>query len=480
MFPKNPRRDLLRQAEQATSYTHWFDIASRLDTLDGHDEWLEQENAGFYDASLMRQQMADMATARTAGNWRLLEATVTESMFRNLPDIAAAPLYQFTHTGRTQRIVGLWLAECERALEALRDAPMPAADAAQRIQRFAQALKNAGRSSLLLSGGGAWGLYHLGVVRALRRANLLPSVLCGSSMGAIIASGVATRTLAELDAMMDDPQTIHRVAVRLQSPGSMVRNGSVLSAAQLREHVEQNVGGLTFAEAYQRTGLVLNVTVSPTRARQKPRVLSHQTAPDVLVADATIASCSLPALFPPVQLRARTSGGQIVPYLENETWLDGSLRGDLPLQRLARLHNVNHFIVSQANPFVLPFVSMRHHGPVRSSLRFAGSLVRAQTAAVIDEARQHVHAGVARNWMDTAHALFGQPYHGDITVHPRVMPQQYLKVMANPSLAELNEYIRGGQRATWPWLEMIRHQTLLERTLQRCVDTLRQRGVSDD
>jgi hypothetical protein len=52
--------------------------------------------------------------------------------------------------------------------------------------------------------------------------------------------------------------------------------------------------------------------------------------------------------------------------------------------------------------------------------------------------------------------------------------------MANPSLAELNEYIRGGQRATWPWLEMIRHQTLLERTLQRCVDTLRQRGATDE
>ncbi|NJN36554.1 MAG: hypothetical protein HC794_05210 [Nitrospiraceae bacterium] len=35
-----------------------------------------------------------------------------------------------------------------------------------------------------------------------------------------------------------------------------------------------------------------------------------------------------------------------MPYLDGERWVDGSLHGDLPKQRLSRLHNVNHFIVS--------------------------------------------------------------------------------------------------------------------------------------
>ena len=44
---------------------------------------------------------------------------------------------------------------------------------------------------LVLSGGGARGLAHIGVVRALREAGIAFDLVAGSSMGAIIAAGVA-------------------------------------------------------------------------------------------------------------------------------------------------------------------------------------------------------------------------------------------------------------------------------------------------
>lgn len=40
-------------------------------------------------------------------------------------------------------------------------------------------------------------------------------------------------------------------------------------------------------------------------------------------------------------------------------WRDGSLEIDLPMIQLKELFNVNHFIVSQANPHILPFSRMK-------------------------------------------------------------------------------------------------------------------------
>lgn len=53
-------------------------------------------------------------------------------------------------------------------------------------QSFLRELRHAyGRTGLVLSGGGSFGFWHFGVVRALLQANLLPRVVSGSSAGSI-------------------------------------------------------------------------------------------------------------------------------------------------------------------------------------------------------------------------------------------------------------------------------------------------------
>ena len=46
--------------------------------------------------------------------------------------------------------------------------------------------KNYGRTALCLSGGAGFGYYHLGVVRALLQAGILPTVITGTSAGALM------------------------------------------------------------------------------------------------------------------------------------------------------------------------------------------------------------------------------------------------------------------------------------------------------
>lgn len=467
------RRRLERALKNAPTYERWHSVARQLDQLDNHNVWREEDSSAYFDADLLRRHVDELTALIAAGDVAAVEATVTESLYRNLPDIGAAPLYERTRVGDTKHVVETYLDTVERALTFMCDADVPGFTDDIKRARFARAATNLGRTALMLSGGAAWGLYHLGVVKALLTQDLLPTVICGSSMGAIVASGICTRTDDELRTFYANPQTIHRRAVRLGKIADLVRGRSVLSLDQLREHITQNVGEWTFREAFERTGRVLNVTVSPTRARQKPRVLSHLTAPHVLIADATIASCAIPGFWPAVELRARDPrSGEIIPYVPTERWVDGSMRGDLPLRRVGRLHNVNHFIVSQANPFVVPFAGRSSDGLVPSLARFGGSIVRAQAAAVLNETRRRVHNDRLRPWLDTAHAITDQHYGGDITIHPPVTPRMYTKVMENPSELQLRAYIHGGQRATWPRLAIIRDQTRVARVLERCIASL--------
>src|SRR5918992_4599550 len=47
------------------------------------------------------------------------------------------------------------------------------------------------RFTLALGGGGARGWAHIGVARALEEANLRPSLIVGTSMGALVGAGLA-------------------------------------------------------------------------------------------------------------------------------------------------------------------------------------------------------------------------------------------------------------------------------------------------
>lgn len=61
------------------------------------------------------------------------------------------------------------------------------------------------------------------------------------------------------------------------------------------------------------------------------------------------ASSAVPYIFEPTELMVKTESGEIIPYNPTNTysrWIDGSVAGDLPMQRMSELFNVNTFIVS--------------------------------------------------------------------------------------------------------------------------------------
>ena len=67
-----------------------------------------------------------------------------------------------------------------------------------------------GRTALLLSGGGAFGVKHIGVISALHREQLLPRIVCGTSAGSIVAAAVCSRPEVEVRAADLQPHAASR------------------------------------------------------------------------------------------------------------------------------------------------------------------------------------------------------------------------------------------------------------------------------
>lgn len=480
---KKKRCQLEQQLKDATSYGQWYAIAEQLDELEGSLQWREESGSELLHETLIREHIDAMVACREKGDTRALTRVLQESLYRHLGEIANPDLYSVAWTG-TKYLVTEFLDEVERSMNFICDHRMPGASNQQKLRLFQDAERVYGRPALMLSGGAAFGIYHIGVTRALWQEGLLPDVIAGSSMGAIVAGAICTRNNRELERFFNEPGEIHLDAFLWLEPRRIWRRRHAMDQSQLLHHIHTNIGSTSFREAAERSGRTLNISVSPTRTRQKPRLLNNLASPEVLVDSAILASCAVPGIYPPVTLQARDSdkgkNGK-KPYMPTERWIDGSVHRDLPLMRMARLHNVNRTIVSQANPHVLPFISHHHQrGPGASAKQAAASLMHAQVATTLNVTRNTWSSSIIRPLLEQAHAMATQTYLGDINIQFPFRPLLYRKLLTNPDREDLEMFIRLGEQATWPRLAMIRDQTRISRTFSDCIARLERACTADD
>ena len=468
----NKAHQLQQSLQHSNTYQQWLETATEIDSLTGMDEWRETNQSYDYPYQLLEQHTYKLQRLIDSKNYAELIPFVKESLYRTLGELDNVRLYQQALSG-TKVLITRYLDLIVLALNTLCDNPLPGITAQDKLAILTQAEKNFGRPALMLSGGGTFGIYHLGVVSTLLDEQLLPNIISGTSMGSITAGILACYNDDEIKTLLAHQENNHYRPLKRLPLASSLKQKALLCPDQLYQCLQANIGDFTFQEAYDRTGREVSITVSPARAGQKPRILNHQTAPNVLIAHAAKASCSVPGLFPPTGLKAKTPEGKVVPYLEGERWFDGSFATDIPRQRISRLHNVNYFIVSQANPHIVPFISHRQQTGLPALIRdLAVTSAYAQGNALLKIARRRLHKQPWRSWLNHASFMFDQDYLGDINIHPQFPPGWYLKFMKNPNDSERDYLLKMGERSTWPKLAMIRDQTLVSSTLQACIKRL--------
>ena len=471
-------RSLKRDLQEAPDYATWRQLSEALDEEEGGAAWRADDASTHYDAGGLRDSLHTLERLTRRGSPLALVEALKTGLYQHQLTLSDPLLYRRSRVG-TKHLVERYLDAVTAAMQHLCEVEIPGMDEATKLKTFEAQANNVGASALLLSGGATLGLFHIGVVKALFEQALLPQIVSGASTGSMIAGGLCTRTDDELFELLGDPaRFIDTQVFRLSGLGQIRDAQALMANDQLLRAIEVNMREDTFLESYERTGRILCMSVSPTRARQKPRLLCHTTAPDVLVTSASLASCAIPGLFSPTALMRRR-GGVVSEAVPGERWSDGSVEGDLPTERLARLLGVNYTIVSQTNPHVLAFTRAKvRDGALPVVTDLVSSSLAAQGFQLLSVARRHTRRPGLRRLLDRAHSIADQRYLGDITLAPKSTAWNYGIALRNASEADLMRLIRQGERATWPRLAMIDAGTRVSRTLHGCVARLKAKAAA--
>lgn len=457
----------------ADSFEAYSRCALEIDELTGMGEWKRQDQSTIYDYQGLGRRMEylqQLARDKGEGAIHELKRQLRAGLHRNAGGIGDPRLHQACRIGTKHLIERYVKFVCDTLEDLATNCKLDDFPLEEKFAYFYETRQAFGRSALCLSGGATLGLYHLGVIKVLFENNLLPRIISGSSVGSIIASFVATRKDEELPPLFE-LRDVNFDAFDSKGSGQrkfwrLLSEGVIMDIDKLEKMIRQNIGDYTFKEAYDRTKRILNITVASTTPYERPGLLNYLTAPNVLIWSAAAASCALTLLYKPVELMAKDRDGSIVPYTSSGLlWADGSMASDLPMERLSELFNVNHFIVSQVNPHVVPFMKLTQNWGLFGNLLRDEVRIRLNQLCVYWE-----HSSVAL--LRQIAAIINQKYTGDITIIPDISFHDYTKLISNPQKEWMLDACHRSERKTWEQLSFIKHRCAIELTLDRCLRKL--------
>jgi len=177
--------------------------------------------------------------------------------------------------------------------------------------------------SLVLSGGGALGFAHLGVIRDLEKKQLVPDEIAGTSMGGIIAACRAVGLKSE---------EIYAVFKEFNKISQWIKfsfNGNSIIKSSKLEKIFSNIFGET---KIKQTDIKLKIIATSLKSSSSV-VLDG----NIKIKDALLATMAIPGIF-----EEKTINGNV--------YLDGFLAENLPVLR-AEYQNIIAVDVLGKNSF---------------------------------------------------------------------------------------------------------------------------------
>ncbi|KAI7907337.1 acyl transferase/acyl hydrolase/lysophospholipase [Cokeromyces recurvatus] len=471
----------------ATNYEEWCEAASMLDKIEGLDKWRTIMESPDYDWELIKTRLDQLREIRFSNKGQLaMIFALRTSLARNLGDMGNPKLYAYSRVG-TKDLTSDYIEEVVQQLNWICDEEEEDStlDLKARHDFFMNIRQSFGRTALLLSGGGTLGLNHMGVIKCLHEAQLLPRIISGASSGSIMAALVCTKTNDEIPYMFDASVVRLDVFEREGKPDlpyirllRLMKQGQLFDVEILKEAMRANLGDITFQEAFNRTRFILNITVSSSTLYDMPRLLNYLTAPDVLIWSAVAASCAVPVFYGSTPLYSKDKNGKISTWNpSDQLYIDGSVENDLPMNKLSELFNVNHFIVCQVNPHVIPFLQ-KTITPSRFR-RVANFCMHMAKTEAQHRCTQLTELGIMPSFFYKIQSIMSQKYSGDITIIPEIGYADFLKVLSNPTPDYVMDCVQRGERATWPKMPIIKNHLQIELTIDKILYRLRLRRLSE-
>ncbi|KAJ3397522.1 hypothetical protein HDU92_007185 [Lobulomyces angularis] len=475
---RHPHKSYTALLERATNYSQWHAAAERLDKFDKKVvAWKNDPVSPYYEYQLIQDRLDQLKKAREAKDLSSTLFLLRTSLTRNLGNMTSEKLHGVSKVG-TKKLIEV----CSQLQIICETDHADNLNPDEKYEFFMNTQKSFGRTALLLSGGAVFGLSHIGVVKALLETKLLPRIISGASVGSIIAAVVCTKTDEELAYILHYPNNINLDVFERPDEQNgwllmfyrILHNHVVFEIEVLIDSIRANVGDLTFQEAYYRTRRILNITVSSSTLYEMPRILNYLTAPNVLIYSAVAASCAIPGVYKSYPLMHKDRNGKIGVWNQSGTkWIDGSVESDLPMARITELFGVNHFIVSQVNPHVLPVMKA-----------FSLPLVKTTSYLLWSEVshwiQQAIELGLPGNILQRAQSMVRQRYTGDITIIPSIPLSNLTEIMGNPNPELILYYSLLGEAATYKLIGRIKTHCQIELVVDEMLYRLRIRKLSSD
>ncbi|KAH7329032.1 hypothetical protein B0I35DRAFT_345793 [Stachybotrys elegans] len=514
---KNPVDLWLELLRNAESFEEWEEAALHLDNLLGLDLWRNNPTSKYYDWRLITERLNSLSIAREENNFQQLVNLLRSGLVRNLGNITSPRLYNRSFAG-TKHLIEEYIVQVAESVEDISALPVTSGSSfhgnggaltnQMKLDFIHDTRQAFGRTTLVLQGGAIFGLCHLGVIKALFLRGLLPRIITGTATGALIAALVSIHTEEELPAVLegDGIDLSAFASKRLEKSSELstgqgyrsswqtlwrrirrfTREGYFLDVTVLEDCVRANVGDLTFEEAYHRSKRILNITVATEGQDGIPTLLNYLTAPNVLIWTAAVASnASSPSLYGrrKAEVLCKDAHGNIIPWAPANTtdfrhWTHASYSDrDSPLRRLAELFNVNHFIVSQARPYLIPFLQSDMHGPslleTRSkTTQLSVFLVRMVGLELRHRLRQLdtlrlLPASIRRFLVDE------QVPAASMTLVPEVIAGDFARLLETPTSETLKYWISKGERSVWPAVAALKIRCAVENELDQSYQVVR-------
>lgn len=192
-------------------------------------------------------------------------------------------------------------------------------------------------------------------------------------------------------------------------------------------------------------------------------------------------------MYSPVILRCKDETGAIVPWTSAQEvtfrpWRHTSYADrESPLSRIAELFNVNHFVVSQARPYLAPFLraELQHPDPRQAGKQgLTIPLMRLVSWEIYHRLSQLDSLGLLPS--SVRRLLIDETIPGaNLTLVPDLSPGDFWKLLETPTKRSVEYWILHGERSVWPAVSALKVRCAIEVELDRSYQLVRRRKPFD-
>ncbi|KAF2157682.1 patatin-like serine hydrolase [Myriangium duriaei CBS 260.36] len=504
---------LLDNLSRSQLFEEWLSAAYLLDDLEENNVWRQTFASKHYDYRLISDRLQCLIEAVEDEDLPEIISLMRSGLIRNLGNITAPRLFSRAYAG-TKLLIEDYISQLALAIEMVTEWPTsvtqePSFSSQDKLDTLHDTRQAFGRTVLVLQGGSIFGLCHIGVVKALHLRGLLPRIISGTATGALIAALVGTHHEDQLVSVLSgDGIDLSAFTARSKEAAQHTKNkpfkhglittlvrrirrfldeGYLLDHRALDECVRANIGDITFSEAYHKSKRILNITINPSSSGL-PSLLNYLTAPNVLVWSAALASNHPSDANSPPQLFCKDEDGKVSPWSgPHNSDFDASSKTkyaserESPMNRIAELFNVNHFIVSQARPYIAPFLQSDLSSPKPG---YAGrkSLSTIFLKVLYMEIQHRLHQLDSLGYLSSSSRRFLMDENvpgPSLTIVPEVSLADFSRLLENPTRESLDYWILKGEKSVWPAVGALKIRMVVEVELDRGYQFVRRRKPLD-